>query len=46
LNFSGLISAKKWQTRVVRYVKTAFPALVPYISHNLSPMGTIAKYIK
>ena len=30
----------------VRYVKTAFPALAPYISHNLSPMGTIAKYIK
>ena len=30
----------------VRYVKTAFPALVPYISHNLSPMATIAKYIK
>lgn len=30
----------------VRYVETAFPALVPYVSHNLSPMGTIAKYIK
>ncbi|MBQ6565300.1 MAG: ferredoxin [Clostridia bacterium] len=30
----------------VRYVKTAFPALAPYISHNLSPMATIAKYIK
>jgi [FeFe] hydrogenase (group B1/B3) len=30
----------------VRYVKTAFPALVPFISHNLSPMGTIARYIK
>ena len=30
----------------VRYVKTVFPALVPYISHNLSPMATIAKYIK
>ena len=30
----------------VRYVKTAFPALAPYISHNLSPMGTIARYIK
>ena len=30
----------------VRYVKTAFPALVPYISHNLSPMATIARYIK
>ena len=30
----------------VRYVKTVFPALAPYISHNLSPMATIAKYIK
>ena len=30
----------------VRYVKTAFPALVPYISHNLSPMAVIARYIK
>lgn len=30
----------------VRYVETAFPALVSYVSHNLSPMGTIAKYIK
>ena len=30
----------------VTYVKTAFPALVPYISHNLSPMATLAKYIK
>ncbi|MGN0613339.1 MAG: 4Fe-4S dicluster domain-containing protein [Porcipelethomonas sp.] len=30
----------------VKYIKTAFPDLVPYISHNLSPMATIAKYIK
>ncbi|MBR0360365.1 MAG: 4Fe-4S dicluster domain-containing protein [Clostridia bacterium] len=30
----------------VTYVKTAFPELVQYISHNLSPMATLAKYIK
>ncbi len=30
----------------VSYIKSAFPELVPYISHNLSPMATIAKYIK
>ena len=30
----------------VSYVKSAFPALVENISHNLSPMATIAKYIK
>ena len=30
----------------VAYVKSAFPELAPYISHNLSPMATIAKYIK
>ncbi len=30
----------------VQYVKTAFPQLIPYISHNLSPMATLAKYIK
>lgn len=30
----------------VQYIKSAFPNLVPYISHNLSPMATIAKYIK
>lgn len=30
----------------VSYVKSSFPELVPYISHNLSPMGTIAKYLK
>ncbi len=30
----------------VQYIKSAFPDLVPYISHNLSPMATLAKYIK
>ncbi len=30
----------------VSYIKSNFPALVQYISHNLSPMATIAKYIK
>lgn len=30
----------------VKYIETAFPKLEPYISHNLSPMATIAKYIK
>lgn len=30
----------------VRYVKTAFPALEPLVSHNLSPMAALAKYIK
>ena len=30
----------------VSYVKSAFPDLVQYISHNLSPMATLAKYIK
>lgn len=30
----------------VQYVKTAFPNLLPYVSHNLSPMATLAKYIK
>ncbi len=30
----------------VQYIKTAFPQLTPYISHNLSPMATLAKYIK
>lgn len=30
----------------VQYIKTAFPAMVPHISHNLSPMGALAKYIK
>ena len=30
----------------VAYIKSAFPDLVPYVSHNLSPMGRLAKYIK
>lgn len=30
----------------VKYVKTAFPALAQHISHNLSPMAEISKYIK
>lgn len=30
----------------VSYIKSAFPTLVPYISHNLSPMAAISKYIK
>ena len=30
----------------VTYIQQAFPELLPYVSHNLSPMATIAKYIK
>ena len=30
----------------VKYIKSAFPELTPYVSHNLSPMATICKYIK
>ena len=30
----------------VSYIEKNFPTLVPFISHNLSPMATIAKYIK
>lgn len=30
----------------VKYVKKTFPALEECISHNLSPMATLAKYIK
>jgi len=30
----------------VKYVQTQFPQLAQHISSNLSPMGTIAKYIK
>lgn len=30
----------------VDYVHKAFPTLVPFISHNLSPMATLAKHIK
>ena len=30
----------------VAYIKKNFPALLPFVSHNLSPMGAISKYIK
>ena len=30
----------------VSYIEKAFPELLPFVSHNLSPMATIAKYIK
>ncbi len=30
----------------VAYVEKNFPDLVPFISHNLSPMATIARYLK
>ena len=30
----------------VAYVEKAFPQLLPLVSHNLSPMGAIARYIK
>ncbi len=30
----------------VQYIKTAFPNLAQHISHNLSPMALLAKYIK
>lgn len=30
----------------VAYINKSFPQLKPYVSHNLSPMGTIARYIK
>ena len=30
----------------VKYVQSAFPALAEHISHNLSPMAALAKYIK
>lgn len=30
----------------VRYVRTAFPQLEEHISHNLSPMAELARYIK
>ncbi len=33
-------------TAFVQYVKSAFPELLPMVSHNLSPMATLAKYIK
>ena len=30
----------------VSFIEKDFPTMVPHISHNLSPMATIAKYIK
>ena len=30
----------------VQYIKSAFPGLVEHISHNMSPMAVLAKYIK
>lgn len=30
----------------VTYIRQSFPELLLYVSHNLSPMATIAKYIK
>ena len=30
----------------VAYINNSFPQLKPCVSHNLSPMGTIARYIK
>ena len=30
----------------VQYIKSTFPGLVQHISHNLSPMAILAKYIK
>ena len=30
----------------VQYIKMAFPKLVEHISHNMSPMAVLAKYIK
>ena len=30
----------------VRYIKSQFPNLVEHISHNMSPMAVLAKYIK
>lgn len=30
----------------VQYIKSAFPELLPLASHNLSPMATLAKYLK
>ena len=30
----------------VQYIKSSFPAILPHVSHNLSPMAMLAKYIK
>lgn len=30
----------------VSYIEKSFPQLLPYVSHNLSPMAAVSKYIK
>ena len=30
----------------VQYIKNSFPDFLPFVSHNLSPMATLAKYLK
>ncbi|MBE5769475.1 MAG: 4Fe-4S dicluster domain-containing protein [Clostridiales bacterium] len=30
----------------VQYIKVNFPQLLPYVSHNLSPMAALGKYLK
>ncbi len=30
----------------VQYIKSSYPAVLPHVSHNLSPMARLAKYIK
>ncbi len=30
----------------VKYIHNEFPELIPYISHNLSPMGELGKFLK
>ena len=30
----------------VKYIEKSFPELLPFVSHKLSPMATIAKYVK
>lgn len=30
----------------VQYIESTFPDMKPFVSHNLSPMATLAKYIK
>lgn len=30
----------------VSYIEKNFPAMLPYVSHNLSPMAALAKYLK
>lgn len=30
----------------VQYIRSEFPDLLPFVSHNLSPMAALAKYIK